>query len=111
MSNDTDHTLEDDEERQYLEEVGQKLDELIKLIGRSGRKVTGLHIQFEDSPEQRYGSAITTEEEVTIQQSCTEAGLSTPGGRERYFELRPVDDQTAAADDFQALSRDEDPLH
>ena len=78
MSNDTDHILEDDEDRQQLDEVGQKLEKLIKLIERSGRKVTSLLIQFEDSPERRYGSAISTEEEVKIQQSCTEAGLSTP---------------------------------
>ena len=110
MSNDTDHTLEDDEDRQHVDEVGQKLDELIKLIERSGRKVASLHIQFEDSPERRYRSAIITEE-VKLLQSCTEAGLSTPVGRERYFELRPVDDQVAAADNFQALSRDEDTLH
>ena len=111
MSNGADRTLEDDEGRQQLDEVGQKLDDLIKLIERSGRKVTSLHIQFGDSPERRYGPAITTEEKVKIPQTCTGAGLRTPAGRERYFELRPVADQAVAADDFQALGRDEDPLH
>ena len=47
MSNDTDRTPEDDL-------VYEHLVELVKLIERTGRKVTGLRIEFERSPQQRF---------------------------------------------------------
>ena len=47
MSNDTGRTPEDDL-------IYQHLVKLVKLIERTGRKVTGLRIEFERSPEQRF---------------------------------------------------------
>ena len=47
MSKDTGRTPEDDL-------VYEHLVELVKLIERTGRKVTGLRIEFERSPEQRF---------------------------------------------------------
>ena len=54
MSNDADYTPEDDEARQQVAEIGQMMEELIKLLERNGRKVVVLTVEFEDGPQPRF---------------------------------------------------------
>ena len=92
MSNDADYTPEDDEARQQVEEIGQKMEELVKLIQRNGRKVATLTVEFEDDPQPRF-------------ELCP---VEDPQPR---FELCPVENPVVAADDIQAPDRDEEDLH
>ena len=80
MSNDADYTPEDDEARQQVEEIGQKMEELIKLLERNGRKVATLTVEFEDDPQPRFV-------------------LCPVEDPEPRFELCPVEDPVAGADD------------
>ena len=54
MSNDADYTPEDDEARQQVAEIGQMMEELIKLLERNCRKVVVLTVEFEDGPQPRF---------------------------------------------------------
>ena len=54
MSNDADNRPEDDETRQQVEEIGQKMEELVKLLQRNGQKVATLTVEFEDDPQPRF---------------------------------------------------------
>ena len=92
MSNDADNRPEDDETRQQVEEIGQKMEELVKLLQRNGQKVATLTVEFEDDPEPRF-------------ELCP---VEDPEPR---FELCPVEDPAVAADDIQAPDRDEEDLH
>lgn len=112
MSNDTDRTLEDDLIYQYLAE-------LIKLIECTGRKVKGIHIEFERSdsaftaqPTRTFRSdGLTTEQVTAISKVLTEPELETLSRAEPVFELRPVDDEAAEMDAFLTLSQDDKILH
>lgn len=92
MSNDADDRPEDDETRQQVEEIGQKMEELVKLLQRNGQKVATLTVEFEDDPQPRF-------------ELCP---VEDPEPR---FELCPVEDPVAGADDPQAPDRDEENLH
>ena len=52
MSNDTKHTPEDDKVRQQVEEMGQTMEALVKLLERNGHKVATLTVEFESGPDQ-----------------------------------------------------------
>ena len=52
MSNDTKHTPEDDKVRQQVEEMGQTMEALVKLLERNGQKVATLTVEFESGPDQ-----------------------------------------------------------
>ena len=80
MSNNEDYTPEDDEAMQQVAEIGQKIEELVKLIERNGRKVATFSVEFEDDPQPR-------------------------------FELCPVEDPVAGAEDIQAPDQDEEDVH
>ena len=54
MSNDTKNTPEDDKVRQQVEEMGQTMDALVKLLERNGHKVATLTVEFEDDPQQQF---------------------------------------------------------
>ena len=92
MSNDADNRPEDDETRQQVEEIGQKMEELVKLLQRNGQKVATLTVEFEDDPQPRF-------------ELCP---VEDPQPR---FELCPVADPVAGADDPQATDREEEDLH
>ena len=92
MSNDADDTPEDDEAMQQVAEIGQKIEELVKLIERNGQKVATLTVEFEDDPQPRF-------------ELCP---VEDPQPR---FVLCPVEDPVAGADDPQAPDRDEEDLH
>ena len=92
MSNDADNRPEDDETRQQVEEIGQKMEELVKLLQRNGQKVATLTVEFEDDPQPRF-------------ELCP---VEDPQPR---FELCPVEDPVAGADDPQAPDREEEDLH
>ena len=92
MSNDADDRPEDDETRQQVEEIGQKMEELVKLLQRNGQKVATLTVEFEDDPQPRF-------------ELCPVEDLQP------RFELCPVEDPVAGADDPQAPDRDEEDLH
>ena len=112
MSNDTDRTPEDDP-------IYEHLVELIKLIERSGRKVKGLHIEFEcgdsDSAAQPTRTfrpnGLTTEQVAAVSKVLIEAGSETPFGTDPVFELHSVDDEAAEMDDFLMLVQDDKPSH
>ena len=53
MSNDTDYTPEDDETRRQVEEIGQTMEALVKLLERNGHKVATLTVEFESDPDQQ----------------------------------------------------------
>ena len=112
MSDDTDRTPEDDL-------IYQKMVELIKLIERCGRKVKGLHVEFESGdsdsdtqPTRAFRSSLLSAEQVAaISKVLIEAGSDTPFGADPVFELHPVDDEAAGTDDFLTLVRDDKPPH
>ena len=122
MSNDTGRTPEDDLIYQHL----------VKLIERTGRKVTGLRIEFERSPEQRFelipGDSEISEqptepfksdkfiavlpeepqEESTGDEMAEMAAYLRAGP---VFVLKPVDDQVSIMDDFSDLLQDDETRH
>ena len=112
MSNDTDRTPENDP-------IYEHLAELIKLLERSGRKVAGIHIEFEHSdsdsaaqPTRTFRpNGLTTEQVAAISKVLIEAGSETPFGADPVFELHPVDDEGAGTDDFLTLVEDDKPPH
>ena len=112
MTNDTDRVPEYDL-------IYQKMVELIKLIERDGRKVKGIHIEFESgepysaAPLARTfrSSLLTTEQLAAISKVLIEAGSETPFGADPVFELHPVDDEADEPDDFLTLVRDDKPPH
>ena len=122
MSKDTDRTPEDDL-------VYEHLVELVKLLERTGRKVTGLRIEFERSPEQRF-ELIPGNSEISGQPTePVKSGKfiavspeepheeSTGGEKAAYlragpvFVLKPVDDQASMTDDISNLIQDDETLH
>ena len=122
MSNDTGRTPEDDL-------IYQHLVELVELIKRTGRKVTGLRIEFERSPEQRF-ELIPGDSEISgqptepfksdkfIAVSPEEPHEKSTGGEKAaylraapVYELKPVDDQASMTDDFSNLIQDDETLH
>ena len=92
MSNDAHNRPEDDETRQQVEEIGQKMEELVKLLERNCRKVVVLTVEFEDGTQPRF----------------VRCPVEDPEPR---FELCPVEDPVAGADDPQAPDWDEEDLH
>ena len=52
MSNDTKNTPQDDKVRQQVEEMGQTMEALVKLLERNGHKVATLTVEFEPGPDQ-----------------------------------------------------------
>ena len=52
MSKHTKLTPLDDETRRKGEEIGQAMEELVKLFERDGRKVATLAVEFESGPDQ-----------------------------------------------------------
>ena len=112
MSNDTDRTPEDDL-------LYEKMVELIKLIERCGRKVKGLHIEFESgdtdsdthSTKMFRSTLLTAEQVAAISKVVIEAGSDTPFGADPVFELHPVDENDPMTDDFLSLVRDDKPPH
>ena len=103
MSNDTDRTPEDDLVYEHL----------VKLLKRTGRKVTGLRIEFERSPEQRFElipgdsdisgqptESVKSDKFITV--SSEEPHEESTGGEKAaylragpVYELKPVDDQAS----------------
>ena len=111
MSNDTDCTPED-------EPIYEHLVELIGLIERSGRKVKGLHIEFEcsdsdsaEQPAQTFWPDGLTTAEVALARDILDVGSDIPFGADPVFELHPVDDEAAETDDFLTLIKDEKVPH
>ena len=125
MSNDTGRTPEDDL-------IYQHLVKLVKLIERTGRKVTGLRIEFERSPEQRF-ELIPGDSEISGQPTepfksdkfiavlPEEPQEESTGGEMAemaaylragpVFVLKPVDDQVSIMDDFSDLHQDDETRH
>ena len=104
MSNDADYTPEDDEARQQVAEIGQMMEELIKLLERNCRKVVVLTVEFEDDPQPRF-------ELCPVEDLQPRFELCPVEDPEPRFELCPVEDPVAGADDPQAPDRDEEDLH
>ena len=53
MSKHTKFTPLDEETRRKGEEIGQAMEELVKLFERNGRKVATLAVEFESGPDQQ----------------------------------------------------------
>ena len=104
MSNDADNRPEDDETRQQVEEIGQKMEELVKLLQRNGQKVATLTVEFEDDPQPRF-------ELCPVEDLQPRFELCPVEDLQPRFELCPVEDPVAGADDPQAPDRDEENLH